>query len=555
MKKNHQISTKNALINLFLTLKNYSSHKKSNKTEENYEYLLSMDEIGLIKYIKDCIDTTILSIVEKKINDYKKKYSNQIIQEDYESMLIKYEKDIRGHIRTEHQLKLYADSLQYNIEELEKEKKNFNNNKNYKDILIEKNNEIDKLKKEIKHNKNLLKSYEEENIKLTNNEKKLKNIILKLEKKYKNEIEILNKKNKYYYEKLKFSFIDKEEIEKKRETIYCNSSRHPNNPKLIKKYLENENNNTCNVNRMYRNRNNHITISNNRSTSLVQTHPYEKLEKYLLSKYPRNGSKDQYQYINKMKNSKNSTHENHSRDKNLNKNTIHINSISNNSYIAIEKEQEKLMNKYKVNDSSLNNTIKKNRKVCHRNKSIENNNNSIKNKQINVIKNILMSNNNSNGNNNSIKNKHKSVNKGNNNTNNSMLNNISCKKITGSNNSSTVNSSKNYMNKSCKEINYNGNSSNIFGNKSNIASKFVNDIYKYSKNEKQNTSINIYFPNNLKKYSANSSWREMLNNNNNINNTNNIHINGNKNQIISYRNKQKEGKLNSFYTNSIQKYN
>jgi hypothetical protein len=141
MKKNHQISTKNALINLYLNLKYYSSNKKSQKKEEDIEYLSSLNEISLIKYIKDSIDSIILEIVEKKINDYNKK-SNEHIQQDYEAMLIKYEKDIRGHIKTEHQLKLFADSLQNNIEDLEKEKKESICNNNYKDIIIEKNNII-----------------------------------------------------------------------------------------------------------------------------------------------------------------------------------------------------------------------------------------------------------------------------------------------------------------------------------------------------------------------------------------------------------------------------
>ena len=164
MKKNHQISTKNALINLYLNLKYYSSNKKSQKKEEDIEYLSSLNEISLIKYIKDSIDSIILEIVEKKINDYNKK-SNEHIQQDYEAMLIKYEKDIRGHIKTEHQLKLFADSLQNNIEDLEKEKKESICNNNYKDIIIEKNNIINELKKEINYNKKLINSYEEKNIK------------------------------------------------------------------------------------------------------------------------------------------------------------------------------------------------------------------------------------------------------------------------------------------------------------------------------------------------------------------------------------------------------
>ena len=99
MKKNQQISTKDALINLYINLKHHSSNKKYQKKQEDVEYLQSLNEINLIKYIKDSIDSIILCMAEKKINDYNNKHSNENIQQDYESMLIKYEKDIRGHIK------------------------------------------------------------------------------------------------------------------------------------------------------------------------------------------------------------------------------------------------------------------------------------------------------------------------------------------------------------------------------------------------------------------------------------------------------------------------
>ena len=87
MKNNHQISTKNALINLYLNLKYYSVNIKSqnHNKEEVIEYLSSLNEISLIKYINDSIDTIILEIVEKKIDDYNNKYNlNEHIQQDYE---------------------------------------------------------------------------------------------------------------------------------------------------------------------------------------------------------------------------------------------------------------------------------------------------------------------------------------------------------------------------------------------------------------------------------------------------------------------------------------
>ena len=536
MKKNQQISTKDALINLYINLKHHSSNKKYQKKQEDVEYLQSLNEINLIKYIKDSIDSIILYMAEKKINDYNIKHSNENIQQDYESMLIKYEKDIRGHIKTEHQLKLYADSLQNKIEDLEKEKNESVNNNNYRDIIIEKNNIINELKQENNYNKKLIKSYEEQNIKLAENEKKLKNIIIKIEKKYKAEIDNLNKKIKYYMDKLENIYLEKEEKNKKNETIYCNSSRHPANQNLMNNYIENDNVNNHNMNRIYRNSSNSISISNNHSTSLVNSRPYDKIEKYLINKYQKNYNKDQYQ--NKIKNLKNSS-TNHSKDKSLR----NINSnISNNSFIIDSKVQDELINKFIINDSSLNNTIKKNKKIYHRHKSIENEK-YIKGKQMNIIKKILMSNNNSNTNN-SLRNSCKAINKG-------IYNNseIINKKIASSNNNSTINNSKNYINKTSKDINI----SHIIGNKNNIGCNFVNNINIYSNNLKQDNNNNIYLANNLKKYSGNSSVKEF--NNDNLHNSNYINIhgnNGNKNSYINYRNKQKD-KMISSLTNSLQK--
>ena len=541
MKKNTQISTKKALINLYLTLKYYSSNKKSQKNEDDMEYLSSLSEINLIQYIKDSIDSALLTMAERKVNEYNNKITNENIQLDYESMLIKYEKDIRGHIKTEHQLKLFADSLQNNIDELEKEKKESLNNNNYRDIIKEKNNIINELKKEINHNKKILKKYEEQKFILEENEKKLKNMIVKIEKKYKNEIDNLNKKLKNYKEKLENIYLEKDEKNNKSETIYCKSSRHPNNPNLMNNYIENNNISNHNMSKIYRNANN-ISLSNN-STSLVNNRHYEKMDKYLLNKYPKNSSKHQYQYQKKIKNLKNSSTDN-IKEKNFRNN---LNNISNNnSYIMNSKAQEEFMHKIIINDSSLNNSIRNNKKIYHRHKSIENETNKfIKGKQMNYIKKILMSSNNTNTNNNSLRNSCKDINKG-------IYNNsaIISKKFISSNNNSTVNSSKHCINKTSKDINI----SHIIGNKNNIGCNFVNNINIYSNNLRQDNR-NYYISNNLKKSSGNSSVREIINNNNfNFNNNYvNINGNGNKNAYINYRNKQKEGKIISSLTNSIQK--
>ena len=159
MKQNtssEKITTKAALIDFYMALKQYSLEVKNKKKEKpNIEYLSSMTELELIDYIKESIDAVILTLAEKKINDYNNQITCENIQQDYEAMLVKYEQDIRGHIKVEHQLKLYSDSLQSNLEELEKEKKlGFNNNINNNNYI----NEIQILKKEIKYQKKLIKS-------------------------------------------------------------------------------------------------------------------------------------------------------------------------------------------------------------------------------------------------------------------------------------------------------------------------------------------------------------------------------------------------------------
>ena len=66
MKKNSPQKIKSALIELYLTFHQYSLDLKKMKKEDNIEYLSKMDELDLIKYIKDSIDTVILTLAEKK---------------------------------------------------------------------------------------------------------------------------------------------------------------------------------------------------------------------------------------------------------------------------------------------------------------------------------------------------------------------------------------------------------------------------------------------------------------------------------------------------------
>ena len=519
--------TKLALIELYTTLRQYSYEEKNIKKDEdiNFEYLSTMDDLELIKYITDSMDAVIITLAEKKINEYNNQITYSNIQQDYEAMLIKYEQDIRGHIKVEHQLKLYSDSLQNNIEELEKEKK-LGFNKENKQYL----KEIEKLKNEIKSQKKIIKSYEEKNDKLIENEKKLKNIILKNEKKYQEDIDNLNKKINYYVEKLQLLYNEKNEKseksekpeKRKTETIFCKSSRRSNHSNFIKNFIENEagnkniNNSLHNIGKLYRNSNS-ISINDNHSTSMTNSRHYAKLDKYILNKYIKNSQKIPYQ--NKL-NIKNKNHNNSIY------NSISIpNNNNNSSYILDQKVQDEIINKFMLNDSLINN-----KRIYNRHKSVGNDSTKyIKGKN---IKKLLMQNNN-NSNRNSVKNSNKSV----------YNRNIINKKFPH-NLSNSVRSERKYMNKTAKEININ----NIIENKNNIGCNFVNNINIFSNNLKQdNSSNNIYLGNNFKKFTDNASFRAMAKNNNGSKDFN-------KNDgIISYRNKQKEGKMISSLTNSIQK--
>ena len=75
-----------------------------------------IDDILLINYIKNSIDVIVNYLMEQRINIYKEEKDNT--RQEYESLLIKYEADIREHIKIEHQMKLYIDSLETEKEEL-----------------------------------------------------------------------------------------------------------------------------------------------------------------------------------------------------------------------------------------------------------------------------------------------------------------------------------------------------------------------------------------------------------------------------------------------------
>ena len=85
-----------------------SDSDPSNNEASREETLSSLDTFTLINYIKESIDVLIEMSVSDQVEDYISQKEND--QQEYESILVKYESDIRGHIRVEHQLKLYADN-------------------------------------------------------------------------------------------------------------------------------------------------------------------------------------------------------------------------------------------------------------------------------------------------------------------------------------------------------------------------------------------------------------------------------------------------------------
>jgi len=187
-----------------------------------------------------------------------------------------------------------------------------------------------------------------------------------------------------------------EKVEKRKsETICCNTSRRANNQNLIRNLLENENIDNINsslhgIKRIYRNSGNNLSISDNHSTSMVNTRPYVKIDKYLLKNYVKNSNnnKEPYLYQNKIKNLKNASC-GHSKDKNINlRNNINIPNNNNNSYILDPKAQDEIISKFMIDDNSLINS----KKIYNRHKSIENNSHYIKGKQMNIKK-MLISNN------------------------------------------------------------------------------------------------------------------------------------------------------------------
>ena len=127
-----------------------------------------MNLFSLIEYIKTNIELLIKNSNEKNILIEKQKkkikiFNENKIAEDWESLLIKEEANIRKHISNEHQLKIHIEQMRERIEELELDNK----------VLLLKEEKHKNLEREINQYKSriiilnkLIKSYQERELRL-----------------------------------------------------------------------------------------------------------------------------------------------------------------------------------------------------------------------------------------------------------------------------------------------------------------------------------------------------------------------------------------------------
>ena len=363
-------------------------------------------------------------LVEEKINDYNQQKENK--PQEYETILIKYENDIRGHIKIEQQLKLLCESLQSEIEDLEKEneillsklnknKKQLSNeisdDESFKKENIKKENKEEKKEKkelqlELKNTLFLLKKYEEQNLNLSNCEKKLKNLLIKKEKEYlenenklKEEITILNKR-----------ILNLEEKNKKNANSGNISLHNYSNPNFfnsikassLTSYREDKNSNIHYV------KNSSQSNRKNSSSSFSASASIDKIEKYLKNKYSKKNISNRKKTNNQI----------------LNYDNIKKEKIQNENIFFFNKNNTDFLTKLLMNETNMSTSNQK-KKHHNRHKSLENSTKLLKKKHSAIFKEILM--NSSNESKLKRKNTSKNINK-NNFTNNKncfeMVNNI-----------------------------------------------------------------------------------------------------------------------------------
>ena len=317
------------IINIIIKTFFKQLYQKKEKTQDlsTDEISNNIDDILLINYIKNSFDVIVSYLIEERINIYNEEKDNT--RQEYESVLIKYEADIREHIKIEHQMKLYIDSLEIEKEELKYKYKlkkikieqltqKLNNIKitdEDQSLIIIRREESSinssqdtrtendstaqmgkfrKFEEEISDLKKKLQKYEEQNKNLSNNIKKLKeqynnknNEIQELENKYKKENKILKKQIQIAENKIK-------------ELIDINNNTKNIQTKKITK--TNKNNISFQINHVESNNSMHKITSNEKddlsfllnkttsirksqASSLSATSSVDKIEKYLKRKF------------------------------------------------------------------------------------------------------------------------------------------------------------------------------------------------------------------------------------------------------------------------------
>ncbi len=310
---------------IFLIIKQFNPNKdKKQEIKENTNDLL------LINYIKNSFDIIITNLLEVKQNLYSEVRENK--RQEYEAVLIKYEADIREHIKIEHQMKLYIDNLEAEIEELKYKNKlkktrieqlsqRINSMKlieedpsllfvgqeetsSSQDTKTEnenanKNCKFRRFEEEILELKNKLQKYEEQNNNLSNNIKKLKdenavkiNEIRELENKYKKENKSLKKKLLVSESKIKqlselnsYSNYNNKNIQLKK-TVCTNKSNNSiqnindleSNNSVYKKSSKEKDDINFALNKTTR-------FRKNKASTISATSSIDKIGKYLRRKY------------------------------------------------------------------------------------------------------------------------------------------------------------------------------------------------------------------------------------------------------------------------------
>ena len=337
-----------------------------------------MEEISdnlLINYIKNSFDIIVKNLLEEKANIYNEERDNT--RQEYETVLIKYEADIREHIKIEHQMKLYIDSLEsekeelkyknhlkkLKIEQLSQKISNLKNNtiddqstiilreetssshdsksdnesvsqlgkfRKFEEEIIELKKELDKYKEQNKNLSNNIKKINEQYNKELNEAKDIKN-------KYKKEIKLLKKQLLISESKLKHI------TEINTNNITNNNSKNSQPKKNIFKTQSNNSIHVSNDISMHRipsnNKKIDLNVLLNKTTtlrknqsSLSATSSIDKIEKYLKRKFSTLRAQKTHKMPQSIKIKK--------KDKN-----------NNNNSITSKKKAEDLMKLF-LNDSS-----------------------------------------------------------------------------------------------------------------------------------------------------------------------------------------------------------